>query len=130
LGYDAHLVHIKGGTITYHQLIEAYALIVEASDGYARFTELSLTPPEFGDYLKTEVYYVHGGATEVRVPFDRFYMPEYLAPEAESAYRTHSLGAQRDAYVVVRVKNGVGVIEDLFLAGKPIMEFLRESKQE
>lgn len=54
-------------------------------------------------------------------------MNEKLAPAAETAYREHARrGHQRDACTTVRVRNGRAVIEDLYVAGKPIREFLKQ----
>ncbi|MCX7044402.1 MAG: GDYXXLXY domain-containing protein [Candidatus Sumerlaeota bacterium] len=60
------------------------------------------------------------------LPFDRFYMGETVAPHAETAYRQHSVRQQRDTYLTVRVKSGDAVIENLYIAGKPIGEYARE----
>ena len=67
--------------------------------------------------------------TRVYLPFDRYYMPEKLAPEEERAY----LGAgrireQRSAAAVVRVWKGNAVIEDLEIDGIPILEYLKRQK--
>lgn len=53
-------------------------------------------------------------------------MEESQAPEAEQAYREHSRRETRDAYVTVRVLYGMAVIEELYVDGKPIREFLKE----
>jgi hypothetical protein len=61
------------------------------------------------------------------LPFTRFYMEETLAPRAEAAYSRHANRRDRtvdDVYVSVRVKDGRGVIEDLFIKGRPIRDFL------
>ena len=55
-------------------------------------------------------------------PFDRFYMEEKLAPEAEWASRRDKQGG----VAVVRVWRGLGVIEDLELGGRPIRDVARE----
>jgi hypothetical protein len=53
-------------------------------------------------------------------------MPEDLAPRAERAYAEHSRRSGRDAYIEVRLRSGVAVIEDLYVGGKPIREYLKE----
>jgi len=67
------------------------------------------------------------GLVYVQFPFDRYYMDEHAAPAAEAAYREHSRGEVRDVYVTVRVKDGNAVVEELFIAGMPIREFLRKN---
>jgi hypothetical protein len=49
-------------------------------------------------------------------------MEETKAPAAEKAYRESNRRGAQDAYVVLRVRDGAGVIENLFVGGKPIAE--------
>jgi len=79
-------------------------------------------------------------------PFNRYYLPEDVAPMAEKLYgdanrratapniiidesiaeikarRARQISA---SYVAVRVRNGVGVIEELYLNGVPVREAVR-----
>ena len=99
-----------------------YVTLAEGADGFVQFTGASRERPAEQDYLKVKT----GWSNSVRLPFDRFYMEEKAAPAAERAYREHSQQAgTRDAYVVVRVRDGMGVIENLYVAGKPMAEFVR-----
>lgn len=65
-------------------------------------------------------------------PFNRYYLPEEAAPLAEKLYnRANRRGwsgeenGKTDTYVAVRVRNGVGVIEELYIGGKPVREAVR-----
>jgi uncharacterized membrane-anchored protein len=105
--------------------------------GFAHFVELSATPPESGDYLRVESLFIDqrgdGGKVRFSLPFDRYYMDEDDAPRAEAAYRRHAGRSDGDAvtaYVLVRVKEGRGVIEELYIRDKPIREFLSEKGAE
>jgi uncharacterized membrane-anchored protein len=103
-----------------------YVTLAEGPDGFAKFTGVSREPPVERDYLKVRTAWSSGGTVSLLLPFDRFYMEENAAPEAERAYREHSRqGGARDAYVIVRVRDGQGVIENLYVAGQPIAEFAR-----
>lgn len=100
-----------------------YVTLAEGPDGFAKFAGVSRERPAGQDYLKVKASW----SNSVRLPFDRFYMEEKAAPAAERAYREHSRQAgARDAYVIVRVRVGQGVIENLYVAGQPIAEFARE----
>lgn len=106
----------------------AYALLRADVAGYVQFVGVSATPPDSGDYLRVEAGYsdIREGV-QFRLPFDRYYMPEHLAPSAEEAYRRHVTRAGRhpdDTYVQVRVKAGRGVIEDLYVRNQPVAQFL------
>ena len=109
----------------------AYVRLGVDEAGFARFIELSATPPESGDYLLVESLFIgqrgEGGEVPFSLPFDRFYMAETEAPRAEAAYRRHAGRGDDDritAYVLVRVKGGRGVIEELYIQDKPMREFL------
>ena len=60
------------------------------------------------------------------LPFDRYYMAEAAAPAAEQRYREASRrGTNRDTWITVRVRNGVGVIDGLFIDGVRIEDAVR-----
>lgn len=109
-------------TVTPRQTV--YVLLAQGPDGFARFTGVAPTPPASGDYLQARVSYVADKEVFLQLPFSRYYMNEKLAPQAETAYRERSSRVAQDAYVTIRVKNGVGVLEELYLGGKPIREYL------
>jgi uncharacterized membrane-anchored protein len=108
----------------------AYVRLEEGADGFVRFKELSATPPSGMDYLRVQIGYGISTNTSFELPFDRFYMEESAAPKAEAAYFAANRRGQTNdqTYVVVRVKGGRGVIEDLFVKGKPIRAFLKEQR--
>lgn len=108
----------------------AYVALSRDESGFALFGELSSDPPPSGDYLRVERQFAAvDNKAHFRLPFDRFYMEESKAPKAEQAYRRYSnrQGQNgRPAYAVVRVKNGRGVIENLFINDQPIREFIQK----
>jgi uncharacterized membrane-anchored protein len=121
----------EGDNLSYG--MPAYVRLGMDEAGFARFVELSATPPKSGDYLLVESRRGDDEETYFRLPFDRFYMEEAEAPRAEAAYRRHAGRSEGDtvtAYVLVRVKEGRGVIEELYIKDKPIREFLSEESAE
>lgn len=103
----------------------AYAVIEENQNGYAFISGISASRPEGegNSYVKIRVSYVQdGNIAHFVLPFKRYYMQEDLAPEAEKAYRNN---AGRSATVLVRVKDGYGVVEQLYIGDKTIYEYLR-----
>jgi len=98
-----------------------YATIDTGEDGFANFGVASLSPPEDKPYLKVKAGFRSGeGRIALQLPFDRFYMQEGKAPAAEAAYWEHNRRGAQDAYVVLRVLDGAGVIENVYVGGKPI----------
>jgi uncharacterized membrane-anchored protein len=103
-----------------------YARLDTDTNGFAHIMQVTRDRPANGDYIKTHVQYAYGGHLTLECPFDRYYLPEQIAPEAERAYRGHNTRTNRDSYVVVRVRSGFAVLEDLILDGQPIKDFVRE----
>ncbi|MEW6573858.1 MAG: GDYXXLXY domain-containing protein [Bacillota bacterium] len=113
---------------------KVYVHITEDSEGFAAFDKATVRRPEGDSYIQTRVNFIinepSGSKVYFEVPFDRYYMEETAAPAAEDAYRQYSsLPGRSDAYVTVRVKDGFAVLEELYVGGKPIREFVRERGQ-
>ncbi len=106
----------------------AYVTLRQDENGFAQFGDLAVEPPMSADYLRvTYLYSRPDNRAFFRLPFDRFFMEESMAPKAERAYRNNlnRRGQQSgQTYVLVRVKDGRGVIENLFVRDQPIQEFL------
>jgi uncharacterized membrane-anchored protein len=119
----------------------AYAVMGTDVEGFAQVVEVVPEPPRTGDYL--EIAGVRLRAIEaaeqgrqpelvrdIVLPFDRYYMAESAAPAAEQRYRET---ARRDddieTWITVRVRNGIGVIEGLFIDGVRIEDVVRRSAQ-
>lgn len=126
---------------------KAWVTLKTGEGGYTTFAGISKTPSG-GEELKVEVAWAgpryappprDGKAAvkeqkewsvHIKPPFDRYYMNEKLAPEAEAAYRNRGEG-KINPYIAVRIKNGRGVIEELFIDGKPVGDWIKgkEEKQ-
>ena len=115
--------------VTYPEGREAYALLAEGPDGFAVITGITARRPEGEVWLRVYIAYVYDGRVHLVLPFERYYLEEGLAPEAEEAYREHSRQESRDAYATVRVWKGRAVLEELYVAGQPILEFLRHATE-
>jgi uncharacterized membrane-anchored protein len=110
----------------------AYVTLSQGENGFAVFGELSTDPPPSGDYVRVEYLFLSNlGNAQFRLPFDRLFMEEGKAPKAEQAYWRY--GNRRgqpvaQAYALVRLKNGRGVIEDLFINDQPVREFIKSRR--
>ena len=102
-------------------------------DGYAALGPAELEPPSSCAYLRLRgcgLYPDEDGKRYVwiNLPFRRYYMDEDLAPEAERAVWSGPRG-QREASVSVRIRNGFGVIEELYIDDVPIHRWLAENNE-
>ncbi len=115
----------KGLTLQYGQKV--YAIIETDESGFARLKSVSLSPPAGKTYIRAKVDHADSGEVRLMYPFDRYYMEEGSAPKAEEAYREHSMREEHDAYVTVRVRSGYAVLEELYVDGKPIGLYIKET---
>jgi len=116
---------VAEGAPTLHQQKICVPLVVDA-EGFVAFGPANLEPPAVGAYLRLRSGFDHLGESGDRVvslalPFQRYYMTEELAKEVD---RSMWRRGQRPAWVTVRVRNGTGVIEDLWVDGVPVREWL------
>lgn len=100
---------------------EAYALLAE-HNGRAYITGISGSQPSGQPYVRVYVLWVeNSNKVHISLPFKRYYMPEHLAPAAEHAYRQN---AGKNAVAKVRIKDGYGAIEEVYIGDKTIYEYL------
>jgi uncharacterized membrane-anchored protein len=102
-----------------------YLKLKEGADGFAAVDQADETPMEGDDVVKAESLSYYDRMGHVRFPFDQLWVTEANAPAAEKAYTEHSRREKLDAYATVRVLAGDAGIEELYIAGQPLREFLR-----
>ncbi|MDZ4402299.1 GDYXXLXY domain-containing protein [Prosthecobacter sp.] len=102
-----------------------YATLTTGADGLATITNLSLTPPTSGDYIRLKSGYVYSEKTSIEWPFERFYINEKLAPEADKWF-AENIRSTQGIIAEVRVLNGRAVLADLSLDGRSFREILKE----
>jgi uncharacterized membrane-anchored protein len=89
----------------------------EDRDGFAKVKGVSETRPPGENVMKAAFT-----PKRLTFPFNRYYMDEAAAPAVQQAYGDHTKFG--DAYVVVRILDGHAVLQELFIGGMPIREFL------
>lgn len=104
---------------------QIYLLLREDDQGLAQRAGWSFQRPVNQDYIKATVRYMYNQNASVTLPCDRYYLDEDLAPKAEKVYRDYSRRDTREAYVTARIQDGRMALEELFIAGVPIKEFVR-----
>lgn len=119
-----------------------FARLARDAEGYARIEGLSRERPAAGDYIqvRSRGWSCVNGQERLELPFNRYYLPEEMAPQAEAAYLASNRRAQAasqvqvpdgeppehrvPAYATVRVRDGHAAFEELYLDGLPLREFL------
>lgn len=102
-----------------------YVRLKEDADGFARVDQVNEAPTGDDDTVAAEQRGFFEGKQHVKFPFDRLWVTEASAVAAEKAYAEHSRREKIDAYVTVRVFAGDAAIEELYIAGQPLRDYLR-----
>jgi uncharacterized membrane-anchored protein len=102
-----------------------YVAFKEDADGFASVDRVSENRIPGDAVIRTDRYGFYDGKAHVIFPFDKFWVSESDASAAEQAYAAHSRRGEVDAYVTVRIRNGDAGIEELYLGGQPLREYLR-----
>ena len=116
-----------------------YVVLATDAEGFARAAQVLTVAPPAGDYLQVERVWPRwstqpdprqSGQLQIigynlGFTFDRADMNEAAAPAAQQRYfEVTGRSAGTRAWLAVRVKNGAGVIEGLFIDGVAIEEIL------
>lgn len=102
-----------------------YAKLKEGADGFAVVDQVSEAPIAGDDVVQAASFGYYEGKAHIKFPFDRLWVTEANAPAAEKAYFEHSRREKIDAYATVRVIDGDSGIEELYIAGQPLRDYLR-----
>lgn len=115
----------------------AYAVLERDENGFAVVVDLVRAPEPGKTAIRVEVYrrvFSEGPRTynyRVSFPFDRFYMNEKLAPEAERVVAEALLQGGKGCVIVANVyANGNATIADLLIGDRPIHDILKEKMAE
>lgn len=145
LGFQQNKFPVKRGDKYMENGKEVYALLDNDTGGFARVTGLSSEKPgSEKDFVKVKVsgFYNPSGdmaETHFDYPFEKFYLDEFKASGAETAYRNANRtirdtmqNAQKDTtqktFAVVNILDGEAVIRDVIINGKPIRELSRQPR--
>jgi len=102
-----------------------YVTLKEDAEGFAQVDEIRTKALPGNNVVKVETRYWSDGWEYVRFPFDKFWVDEKIAPEAERAYRENSRREKQNAYVTIRVRDGDAALEQLYIDSQPLRNYLR-----
>lgn len=103
----------------------AYALLEVGADGIATVTRVERERPASGHHVRVRVRWASESTVHFEWPFDRYYLNEKLAPEADR-WLAESLRSAKGVLAEVRVLDGRAVLADLTLDGKSFRTHLQE----
>jgi uncharacterized membrane-anchored protein len=109
---------------------EIFVTFTVDSAGYAVPERAFHDQPPSKTYLRTNVEYVNyygdNYKVEFRLPFDRLYLEESRASEAEKAYWQAQQDSAQAAYALVSIGDGQAVLKDVIINDKPIHDIINE----
>ena len=117
---ESYVPEQKETKLKYGQTV--FALIAVDAQGFAQLTGVTLSRPRDKSYLQANVAtnISYDNKVYLNLPINRYYLEENAAPRAENIYRQHVQPGKKDAYVLVRIKDGFVVIESLYVGGERI----------
>jgi uncharacterized membrane-anchored protein len=109
-----------------------FVTLLNDKDGFAFIGAVSKEKPsESQNFLKTKMRMIHPNDFDSRIkllieyPFDRYYMGEFKANDAERAYNKSLQDTTRITYALVMIKNGEAVLKDVLIDGTSIEEIVK-----
>ncbi len=110
---------------------DVYLLLTTDSKGFAAIQHIAKNPPPTGNYVQAKCSYTNvdtGNRTLIFIqyPFDKFYMEEYKAPEAEKIYISANRDTASVCYALVKVYKGKAVVENVFINNTAISELIHK----
>ena len=109
-----------------------FVLLATDSNGFAKIRSVSKVKPlDNQDFLKAKVDFIiyDGSKLSIEYPFERFYMEESKAYDAELTYNRTLRDTSQLTYALVNIKNGESVLKDVMINGIPIREIVKQEKQ-
>ncbi|UII78259.1 GDYXXLXY domain-containing protein [Flagellimonas sp. CMM7] len=133
LSYDENTIEIPDE----HDWIRGeviYVSITEDKKGFAKIKSVSKEKIDLNqNFIKAKVGFITSFDTTkltIDYPFDRFYMEESKAYDAELTHRESQRDTTKITYALVNVKNGDAVLKDVLIDGIPIRELVKAKQDE
>lgn len=132
LSFQEHEVQVQN-TSEYDPNQSIYILLTTDSSGFAKIQSASkVKPNDTHDFVKVIDFYTSnykGNRVIFEYPFERYYMEESKAPEAEKIYVQSSRDSTQITYALVSIKDGESVLKDVIIGGTSIKEIVKSRQQ-
>lgn len=109
---------------------ELYVLLTTDNEGFVKIQSGSKEKPDSGhDYLKVKVANAkRSNIVRIQYPFDRYYMEESKASEAETIYRESQRDTSQVTYAIVYIKDGEAVLNDVMIDDTSIKDLVKKKR--
>ena len=110
-----------------------YVSVTTDNNGFAKIKSISKEMPiDNQAFFKAKVSFVTGNGSNkltIDYPFNRYYMEESKAYDAELTYRQSQRDTNRIIYALVSIKDGDAVLKDVLIDGISIREIVKKENQ-
>lgn len=106
-----------------------YVALQTDKDGFAYIKSISKdVPSDNSVYVKSKLGYSEGNVLSINYPFDRFYLEESKAKDAEIEFRLNEQDTSKSTYALVQIKNGDAVLKDVLIDGVSVKELVKKDQ--
>lgn len=127
LSFDLDITSVQTKDTTWLRNEPIFVSLAKDSLGFAKIGNISREKPtDNTDYFSTTVGYYYGQDLHINIPFDRFYMEEGKAYDAEIVYRNFNRNSinTKPTYALVAVKDGNAVLKNVIIDDMPIKDYV------
>lgn len=109
---------------------DVFVYLKTDAEGFATVKDVSKTLMDTSaDYIIAESKYNRNSRVNFDLPFDRFYMNENKAYDAEISVREAQIDTTKICYGLVFIKDGTAVLDNVFIDDTPIQKFVEEFQE-
>lgn len=105
-----------------------YVYLDVDDEGFAEIVDVSYDNHKKGIYVKAELKSATESLIRIEFPFNRYYMREDIAKEAEMIHARLSRDEEHVTYALVSIKDGNAVVEGVYIDDIPIEEMVVSEK--
>jgi uncharacterized membrane-anchored protein len=113
---------------------DIYVILTTDKEGFAKIESVSRTKPSSElDFVKATVInntFNNEYKVEIEYPFNRYYMEESKALQAELIYRETMRDSKSNTYALVSVKGDEAVLKDVLIDGVSIKDIVKERQED
>ncbi len=114
------------------EAIKVYPAVDEM--GFAYIASISKTARPSNDaFFDATIDYISNDGSNIariRFPFDRYYLEESKAEEAEKLYRKLMIEGRQDTYALVMIKGGAALLKNVMVDEVPITQLIDEQRDQ
>lgn len=100
-----------------------YLSIEKDNNGYVNAILASTEKPSNKNYIKLKSNSYNSAYNEIILPYDRYYLSEYLAERVEEEMWPSD--GRQPAYITIKVLNGYDVIESLYINDVSVYKYFK-----